>query len=410
MSASVISAPLPLTEDRPEVGLVDCDVHPVLPQRLLLERLDDRWSELLARYGARMPNAITTEHYPRTRNRGMREDAWPADGGFPGSDPELAQRQLLDEFGVDYAVLNALHMTDNYEVPELAAAQARSLNDWLFEEWISRDSRFVGSIMISHEHPDLAVREIERRARQHGWVQVLMPGGAQAAHGHDRYWPIYRAAVEHGLPVAFHTGGYRSYRGSGWPSYYFEEHVSNSVVMHGMLMSMVCQGLFDVLPELQVVLTEGGVAWMAPALWAARDAWPLIGDSAPHLQRSMADILHRNVWFTTQPIEEPDDGAELVDMLADAGLFDRLLFSTDYPHWDFDSPTRALPRQIDKELRADILAGNAARLYGLRGRPDIGTGEVSGSTAPGWQDAPEAEPLESGDCLPERPRTPREGR
>ena len=49
-------------------------------------------------------------------------------------------------------------------------------------------------------------------------------------------------------------------------------------------------------------------------------------------------------------------------------MTDRILFSTDYPHWDFDAPGQALPRTLREDVQEKILAGNACRLYGLRAR------------------------------------------
>jgi predicted TIM-barrel fold metal-dependent hydrolase len=59
-------------------------------------------------------------------------------------------------------------------------------------------------------------------------------------------------------------------------------------------------------------------------------------------------------------LEEPGEVA--FDAL---GMTDRILFSTDYPHWDFDAPGQALPRTLRRDVREKILAGNASRLYGL---------------------------------------------
>jgi predicted TIM-barrel fold metal-dependent hydrolase len=76
-------------------------------------------------------------------------------------------------------------------------------------------------------------------------------------------------------------------------------------------------------------------------------------------------VIREHVWFTTQPIEEPDDPQDFVRMLEHGQLTDRLLFATDYPHWDFDSPAQALPPSVPRDLRRKILAGTACELYGL---------------------------------------------
>ena len=44
--------------------------------------------------------------------------------------------------------------------------------------------------------------------------------------------------------------------------------------------------------------------------------------------------------------------------------FDRIMFSSDYPHWDFDDPFLALPPTLD-EQRRKIFCENARTLYRL---------------------------------------------
>ena len=237
-----------------------------------------------------------------------------------------------------------------------------AVNEWQVEEWLGFDS-LRGTIAVPHEYPDLAVAEIERRARDERFVAVLLPASAAEQLGAHKYWPIYEAATAHGRPVAFHTGGYVDHRGAGYPSFYLDYHVGNGIVMQSQLTSMVAGGMFDETPGLRVVLTECGVAWAAALRWSLDSAWELMRDDHPRLDRKPSEYIDEHVWFTTQPIEEPDDPKHLA--YAQARLEDRLVFATDYPRWDFDSPKQALPRSLGPELRRAILCENALALYGL---------------------------------------------
>jgi uncharacterized protein len=352
------------TSAPPVIKYVDADVHPVVPPSKLEQRLPDRWRTHLERFGRRTPRL--GDLYPRTANQGMRADAWPeGPEAYPGSDPVLARRQLLDEYGVNYAVLNCADLMICHEVLELSGALARAINDHLREEWLDLDTRFVGAIVVPVEAPGAAVAEIERLAGDDRWVQVIFPASTQEPMGARKYRPIFRAAAEAGLPVASHLGGYDPHRGTGWPSFYIEEHVAYALAMECQLLNMVCDGLFEEIPDLKVVLTECGVTWVVALRWALDNAWELLRDELPHLDRRPSEIIDEHVWFTTQPIEEPELPEHFLQAIQHGRLGDRLLFSTDYPHWDFDSPTQALPRSLPAELRQKIFAGNACRLYRL---------------------------------------------
>ena len=51
--------------------------------------------------------------------------------------------------------------------------------------------------------------------------------------------------------------------------------------------------------------------------------------------------MREHFWYTTQPVEEPEKPEHLADVIDWIG-WDRLMFSTDYPHWDFDDPALRL--------------------------------------------------------------------
>ena len=77
------------------------------------------------------------------------------------------------------------------------------------------------------------------------------------------------------------------------------------------------------------------------------------------------ELIREHVWLTTQPIDEPPRAADFGTLLDDLGMNDRIMFATDYPHWDFDAPDRALPTGLDHGVRERIMAGNARSLYRL---------------------------------------------
>jgi uncharacterized protein len=345
------------------VTLVDVDAHPVVMPPDLTRWLPERWARHLERYGQRAP--FLGDLYPRPRNNGMRADAWPKHG-FPGSDYELLSEQLLDEHEIDFCILLCLNGFDSgYERAEFDAAINRGINDCMAADWLERDQRLRSAIVVPIEHPELAVKEIERLADDKRFVEVLLPATGQEPFGSRKYWPVYRTAAECGLPVAFHTGGYTDHGGSGWPSFYLEEHAGYGVIMQTLLTSLVCEGTFAAIPDLRVVLVEGGALWSASLRWRLDAAWRQLRDEVPELERLPSEYIRDHVWFDTQPIEEPDDPRHFCDILEQAELEDRLLFATDYPHWDFDTPANSLPRGLSEVQRHKVFAGNAIELYGL---------------------------------------------
>ena len=134
--------------------------------------------------------------------------------------------------------------------------------------------------------------------------------------------------------------------------------------MAAVLTSFLLEGVFEEFPSLQLVLVEGGIAWAGPLLWSLDQAWAALREDVPHLTRPPSETVRERVWFTTQPIEEPEDPHHLELALRHLDMDDRILFASDYPHWDFDSPRHA-PRAFPAAIRDTVMGANACRLYGL---------------------------------------------
>ncbi len=298
----------------------------------------------------------------------MRADAWPDEPGSPpGSDLGLLQRQLLDEYDVDYGVLNSLGLLGCHEVPEFAAELARVENDWLWEEWLDKEPRCSDRSSSRSSTPSSSVREIERCASDPRWVQVILADTTEEPLGSRKYWPIYEAAAAHGLPVAVHTGGSAAHQGTGWLSYYLEEHVASSLVMQNGLMSMVCEGLFEEVPELRVVLTEGGVTWAVALRWALDSAWDLLRDEVPRLQ-THALRVHPTTTSGSRP-NRSRSRTILGSSCRRSSTATSPTGSCSRPTTRTGTSTRrrrlSLPTVSERSYARRIFATNACELYGL---------------------------------------------
>jgi predicted TIM-barrel fold metal-dependent hydrolase len=347
--------------------LLDTDVHPLFLPRDILPRLPERWRTRYECENSGRGGARAVRDYPRWRNGGYRIDAAVPGGGPAGSDLDLMRTQLLEEYGTDIAIL--IPLTFVLEGPaQYKAAVCRAVNDWLAEDWLARDPRLRGSLNVPFDSPDLAVAEIERFAGDPRFVQVMIRGDTQSEWGDRKYWPVYAACAAADFVAMCHVGGEpgNRYRGSGAPSYYLEQHLWLHMPVERLALSLICEGVFDEFPGLQVALVEACLTWSGPLQWAMDAAYAVAGDDAPRLRKLPSEYFREHFWLSTQPIEEPENPRHLVQSIEFARIGDRVMFSSDYPHWDFDSPVKALPAAVPPAMRAKIMGENAARLYARR--------------------------------------------
>ena len=69
--------------------------------------------------------------------------------------------------------------------------------------------------------------------------------------------------------------------------------------------------------------------------------------------------------MTLMPMDSPPTTEQLLQIIGQLDSDDFLMFSTDYPHWNFDSPEEAFPAKLPKSLARKILSENAREFYRL---------------------------------------------
>ena len=197
------------------------------------------------------------------------------------------------------------------------------------------------------------------------FVQVLLMSRTAEPLGQRKYWPIFEAACRAGIPIGVHAFGYGGFpvTGGGWPSYYTEEMTGHAASCQSLVNSMVIEGVFERFPRLKLVLTESGFAWLPSLAWRLDKTWKRLKDETPHLKKLPSEYIKNHIWFTTQPMDEPEKRRFLGDIIEWIG-WDRLIFATDYPHWDWDDPQWALPIRPTEAQRKLLFRENARTVWG----------------------------------------------
>ncbi|MEM0990825.1 MAG: amidohydrolase family protein [Pseudomonadota bacterium] len=342
--------------------LIDTDVHegyrslkdlvPYLPQPYA------DWIAQGAWRGFSQPFCYTSP------GNGNRADVVSADGSPSVSDYALMRDQALDPYDTTYAVLTGYFYPTMLKMQYgLGTALAAAYNDWCAENWLAKDTRFLGSIQIFARDPVAAAREIDRMAAHPQMRQVKLPVVGDIAYGDPHYRPIFEAASRHDLRIAFHhTTQAEGPYGMGLT--YMERHALIPVAVMPQVISLICNGVFDAFPNLRFILLEGGFSWLPHVMWRLDREYRQGRIEVPWIKKLPSDHIRERVRLSTQPTEDISvrQWESVVDLM---GTDEILVFSTDYPHFDFDDPHQAIPRALPESLREKILWKNAAEFYEL---------------------------------------------
>src|SRR6187551_2780138 len=126
----------------------------------------------------------------------------------------------------------------------------------------------------------------------------------------------------------------------------------------------LCSTTWCIWPTGSPTACRSGFAWVPFMMQRFDNEYMMRSSEAPGLKRKPSEYM-RDMYFSSQPMEMADMAAmEQTFRMINAET--QLLYSSDYPHWDFDLPSTIydLPF-VSEKAKHNILGGTAARLFKL---------------------------------------------
>ena len=240
----------------------------------------------------------------------------------------------------------------------------RAYNRWFTSTILAKEPRIKSMLALPFRDPEACLRTVKEFADQPGVVGFLVTSQRQAQVNNPAYMRLYAELEERGLPLGFHAG----------PDYMMERSVNRFVSVHALsfvtcnmvhLTNWVMNGLPERFPKLKVIWIESGLAWLPFMMQRLDHEWLLRQSDAPLLKRLPSEYM-TEMYFTSQPLEATN--MNLLEATFRAIKAEtQLMYSSDWPHWDFDTPARiaSLPF-LSENAKRNILGETARKLFKLQ--------------------------------------------
>ena len=257
----------------------------------------------------------------------------------------------------------------SFDDPAFAEDFARRWNRWaasFADASPGRRLRAVGIVPI--QHTERATRMIADVGSL-GLVAVTVPPTLRDGRNldHPTLEPLWDAIEASGLPVGVHGAPGMNIPVPG------ADRFDNYVQVHALsfpfdqmiaLTALALGGVLERHARLRVAFLESGVGWVPYFLERLDEHVEKRGQQVPGCPRPPSEYVARGQCiFSCEPEEKA-----LAWAAGEIGP-DRIMYASDYPHWDSDFPNTVAPirdrSDLSEQAKAHVLGGTAARFYAV---------------------------------------------
>lgn len=278
-------------------------------------------------------------------------------------------RRYMEAMGIDHSIVLPTPMLNlsPHPQPEIEVAMARAYARWMSERLLSVDTKIHSMLYLPFNDPAASARMVEEFGDDPGVAGFMVTSCRHRPVHDDAYVPVYAALQELGKPIGFHAvynwqdqslqqlNRFMSVHALAFP-FYNMIHLTNWIV----------NGIPERFPQLKVIWIESGLAWIPFMMDRLDHEYLMRSSEAPLLTKMPSDYI-RDMYFTSQPMERTASMEHLEATFEKINATTQLLYSSDYPHWDFDLPSVIydLPF-LDEAAKRRILGENACALFGFK--------------------------------------------
>ena len=276
-------------------------------------------------------------------------------------------RRAMDSMGIQMQVVFPQPMLEMglHPDPEIVTAMTFAYNRWFTRTILPREERIRTLLCLPFHDADACLKTIQEFGETAGVVGFMVTSQRHAGVHRNVYMRVYKELEERGLPLAFHAGPSWGDSMTTTMNRFLSVHSMSFVTCNMTHMTnWIVNGLPERFPKLKVIWIESGLAWVPFMMQRLDHEYLMRQSDAPLLKRLPSEYI-AEMHFTSQPLE-----VTLPHMLEATfkavHAETQLMYSSDWPHWDFDVPARiaGLPF-LGEQAKRNILGENARRVFRL---------------------------------------------